>query len=448
MNYKQHFNKTINLAVPVVLSQLGHIMVTVADSAMVGQVGTVPLAAAALAGGILHVAMLFGIGVSYGVTPPVANANGKKNFSYISILFKNGLLLNSITGLLLLLLVVSIAPVLGYMGQDQSVSDLAIPYLQITGASILPLMIFQHFRQMLEGLAITRPMMVVSILSNLINVGLNYILIFGKLGFEPMGLNGAGWATLIARIIMAIMIAVYFFWHSRFKQYWSSFKDVKIQFSEIRKLTAVGLPSGLQLAFEVSAFSFSSVMAGWIGATSQAAHQISLNVSAVTYMIATGVSASATIRVGNFLGEQNWPDLRKAGFACMILVSAFMFLCCLVFIIFNHEIPRLYISDMEVINLAGPIFIIVAFYQVSDGLQVVGLGTLRGISDVKIPTLVTVLAYWLCAIPTGYFLALQFNQGLLGIWVGLLVGLTVAGILHFLRFRKLTNLGRSLSVTH
>ncbi len=446
MNYNTHFKKTFNLAVPVVLSQLGHIMVSVADSAMVGQVGAIPLAASALAGGILHIALLFGIGVSYGVTPPVANANGKKDQKQLSVIFKHGLILNGGAGMVLAMLVAGVAPVLFFLGQDQSVSELAVPYLMITGASIFPLMVFQHFRQFLEGLAITKPMMVISILSNLINVGLNYVLIFGHLGMEPMGLNGAGWATLISRVIMAVLIAAYFMWIKKFQNYWKEFTSIAFTRAELRKLTAVGIPSGLQLAFEVSAFSFSSIMAGWLGAIPQAAHQICLNVSAVTYMIATGISASATIRVGNFLGAHNWSDLRKAGFSCMMMVSTFMFTCCLIFIVFNHSIPALYVNNDEVIRLAAPIFIVVAFYQVSDGLQVVGLGALRGISDVKVPTLVTILAYWCGAIPVGYLTAFVFGFELLGIWIGLLTGLTVAAILHILRFRKLTNEDYLLSI--
>ena len=438
MRYRAHFKKTLFLATPVVLSQLGHIMVNVADSAMVGQVGPVPLAGAALAGSVLHVAMLFGIGVSYGVTPAVATERGKGDDHTLAQLFKSGLFINVALGVILSTIVWLISPVLHYFGQETSVVEQAIPYLEVTAISLFPLMIFQHFRQYLEGLANTHQAMIISLLANLLNVGLNYILIFGKFGFEPMGLLGAGWATLISRVVLAGSIFIYFLVRSKYRQYWQSLLSATSIKEEIKRIIRVGLPSGTQLVFEIGAFAFSSVMAGWLGAKSLAAHQIALNVSAVTYMVGTGISASATIRVGSYLGKNHWDDLRKAGFVCLLFVTAFMTFCCVMILIGRYEIPTWYVNDKEVIMLAGPIFVMTAFYQISDGLQVVGLGALRGLSDVKVPTFVTLFAYWIFAIPVGYLISFVLDVGLIGIWIGLLVGLTIAGVSHVWRFNQLS----------
>ena len=429
MTLRQHMKKNLSLATPVMIGQLGHIMVSVADTAMVGKVGVIPLAAATFAGTFIAILMLFGIGVSYAITPMVAadEHNRPQILKYV----QNAFLVNTLLGVLIVLLLLGISPFLGAFGQEEEVAATARPYLLIAGSSLLPLMIFQTFRQFSEGKSNTLFPMIVSIGANLLNVSLNYLLIFGKLGFPEMGLNGAGWATFISRVVMSVMMI------------WIIRKELKgfswtFESSLIKRLVRLGVPSGLQYIFEVSAFAIAAIMVGWLGAEALAAHQIALNMAAVTYMAATGIAAAAQIRIANQMGLKDLLTLRQAGFTCFLLVAAFMTFCGMSFILFRGFLPSLYIDNLQVQELAASLLIIAAAFQISDGLQAVGLGVLRGLTDVKVPTLVTFMAFGVIAIPLGYLLGFTMNLGVRGVWYALSIGLTIAAILHIIRFQSLT----------
>jgi MATE family multidrug resistance protein len=436
--YSSHFKVNFYLAYPVMLSQLGHVMVGVADSVMVGQLGAEPLAAASLANVIFHVLMTFGIGVSYAITPLVAAADGEGNIRKSAEVLRHGTLINFIIGIILVTMVFVGSRGLYFLDQPVVVVKYAIPYLVIITLSVIPLMFFQSARQFAEGLAHTRQAMYITVASNFLNIFLNYLLIFGKLGFPELGLIGAGIATLISRVIMGISMWIFILKSSRYTPYILEAKMVKWSNSIARKMLRIGLPAGFQFIFEVGAFGISSIMIGWLGAKSLAAHQIAINMASVSYMMATGLSAAATIRVGNQLGKNDIPTLRNVSFSIFIMVAVFMSFFALMFIFGRHYLPSLYISDNEVIGLATSLLVIAAFFQISDGVQVVGLGALRGMSDVKIPALITFIAYWIIGLPVGYVLGFKVGLGIQGIWYGLLTGLTVAAILLFLRFNLLT----------
>ncbi len=437
-NYRDHIRITFHLAYPVMLSQLGHMMVNVADSVMVGQLGATPLAAASLANVIFHLLLMFGIGVSYGITPLVAAADGEGNIGRSGQLLKHASVINVATGLLLFLLVFAGNRSLSYLNQPEEVVTMATPYLNIITLSMIPLMVFQTYRQFAEGLSRTRMAMVIVIATNLLNVGLNYLLIYGKLGFPALGLNGAGWASLISRVILALWMALYIFKGNKFRPYRIGFSFGKYRKLIFRKLLNIGIPAGFQYIFEVGAFGFAVIMIGWLGTNAMAAHQIAINMAAISYMAASGLSAAATIRVGNQWGRKDMPTLRAAAFTIFGMVAVFMLSCALIFITGRYFFPSLYIDNQEVIQLAASLLVIAAFFQLSDGIQVVSLGALRGLEDVKIPTIFTFLAYWVIALPTGYLLAFPGGLGVRGIWLGLLTGLTTAAIVLFLRFRHLT----------
>jgi MATE family multidrug resistance protein len=428
MTLKEHFKKNFTLAYPVVIGQLGHIMVSVADTAMVGQVGVIPLAAATFAGTFYHILMLFGIGVSYAITPLVA-ATEQSNHPRILTFLQNGFVMNLILGVLLFLAGFAVVPFLGYFGQEPAVADEAAPYLVVALASLIPLMVFQTFRQFAEGLSDTFNPMVISLIANLLNVFLNWILIFGKLGFPAMGLLGAGYATLAARVVMALLMI----WAVRRR---SARFQYRFDFAVIKRMLKIGVPSGLQYVFEVGAFATAAIMVGWISAEALAAHQIALNLAAISYMAATGIAAASTIRIGNQMGLKDLRNLKIAGITSFISAAAFMSVSGLIFILFRYQLVGLYVNNPEVEALAASLMIIAAAFQISDGLQAVGLGVLRGLTDVKIPTLVTFFAYWMVSIPTGYVLAFVFDLGINGIWYALLTGLSLAAILHILRFRN------------
>lgn len=437
-SYKKHFKENYYLAYPVVLSQLGHILVTVADSIMVGRLGTVPLAAASLGNSIFTIVMVFGLGLSYSITPMVAAASGRKDKRRISLLLINGLVVTSGAGVLLFLVSYLLSPMLHYLNQPEEVVALTIPYLNLLFLSMIPLMVFQGLRQFAEGLSLTKQSMYLSIFANVLNVVGNYGLIYGKLGMPELGMNGAAVSTLISRVVMAVLMAWFIQASPWLKPYRLRWKRKYLSGRHMWRLLRLGLPISVQMIFEMGAFSFSAIMIGWLGARELAAHQIAINVAALTYMMAGGIGTAATIRVGNFFGQGKPGEVRAAGLSALVMAVVFMSVTGLILVVANHQIPQFYIQDPEVIELAAGLLVIAAIFQVSDGVQVVGLGCLRGLEDVKIPSIVSLLAYWVLGLPIGYLLCFKLGFGVNGIWTGLLIGLTVAALLLYFRFRKLS----------
>ncbi|MDO6439382.1 MATE family efflux transporter [Cyclobacterium sp. 1_MG-2023] len=436
--FKNNFNKTFTLAYPVMLSQLGQVMVGVADNIMVGRLGAVPLAAASLANSIFFMILMFGIGISMAVTPMVAAADGEGKKGKIGRFLNHGFVINSVASIVLFLLILAISPGLRLINQPQEVVVLAIPYLLIITFSLIPFMFFQTYKQFIEGLSQTKQAMFITVLFNLLNIGLNYLLIYGNWGFPELGLNGAGWATLISRVLMAWVLYLYVTRSKRYEKYVRSIKLKQIRFSIIKKMLGIGIPTGLQFVFEVGAFSSAAIMMGWIGVNALAAHQIAINLASISYMMASGLSAAAMVRIGNQLGRRDIPKLREVGFSIFGNVLIFMSFFAVMFLIFKNYLPLLYIEDYQVVEMAANLLVIAAVFQLSDGLQVVALGALRGLSDVKVPTLVTLLAYWVVGLPLGYLLAFKFQYNELGIWFGLLIGLTLTAIMLFYRFHSLS----------
>lgn len=435
---KEHFRRNITLAFPVMMGQLGHIMVGVADSIMVGRLGADTLAAASLSNSIFSVVLTFGIGISYAIPPLVAKYDGEKNMPKSSEVLRHGFWINAFTGILLFGIITGGSFLLYYLNQPVQVVDLAIPYLGIITFSLVPFMFYLSFKQFAEGLSLTKIANGIAIVANIINIILNYILIYGKLGFEPLGLNGAGIATLIARILMVAGIIYYIFNSRKLAPYKIKLNIRKLNRKMTSKLLEIGLPTGFQFIFEVGAFSFAAIMMGWLGAETLAAHQIAINLAAVTYMMATGIAAAATVRVGNQLGRNDIPTLRAAGFTSFAMGAVFMLVNCIIFIVGNEFLPTLYIHDSGVISIASSLLIIAGFFQISDGVQVVGLGALRGLSDVRIPTVTSLIAYWVLGLPIGYLLCFTLRMGPEGVWYGLLIGLSVSAVLLFTRFNYIT----------
>ncbi|WP_242928980.1 MATE family efflux transporter [Pontibacter vulgaris] len=436
--YKEHFSKNFSLAYPVVLSQLGHILVSVFDSLMVGQIGTLPLAAASLGNSIFMIVMVFGLGVSFSITPLIAAAEGRRNYTRISLLLLNGLFSNFILGILLFLAGYFFSPFITHLNQPADVVKLAIPYVNVLFLSMVPLMIFQAFKQFAEGLSFTKQSMYITIFANTLNIILNYLLIWGKLGFPALGMVGAAWATLISRIIMALMMGAFVLYTKRFEIFRRFMTYRHLSFIHMYRIFKLGLPISGQMLFEMGAFSFSAIMIGWLGAKELAAHQIAINVASVTYMMASGIAAAATIRVGNQKGLGNYRAMRIAGLSSFAMGAIFMTASGLLMVLFNKVIPGLYIDDPEVMQIASVLLIIAALFQISDGVQVVGLGALRGLEDVRIPGIISLIAYWVIGLPVGYLLCFKLGFGVNGIWTGLLVGLSVAAVLLFMRFKMLS----------
>jgi len=436
IHIKRHIASTFQLAYPVIIGQLGIIMMGVVDSLMVGKVGAAPLAAASLGNGMAFILMIIGIGVSYAVTPLVAIAVGAGKMEDCGVYFRQSLLVNSILSIILAVLIYFAADLIQYLDQPEDVQIQATSYMKILGLSAIPLLLFQSYKQFIEGLSIMRPAMIITLIANLVNAFANWLLIFGNLGFPALELDGAGWATFASRLFMSLALMGFVMNNKFFKQYDVSFHYRSINWPVIKKILSLGLPSGFQYFFEVGAFAFAVVMVGWLGTAQLAAHQIALNLASISFMAVLGISVAGSIRVGNAVGMKDIEETRRAGFTASSIGASIMFCAGIVFILGRNFLPTLYVNDEVVISYASSLLVIAALFQLSDGTQAVGIGILRGLTDVKIPTAITFIAYWIVGLPVGYLLGFTFEMGVQGVWIGLLFGLTTSAILLTLRFNS------------
>jgi MATE family multidrug resistance protein len=438
--YKPFYKDNLRLALPIVVSQLGHTLVNMADSIIVGHfAGTSQLAAVSLVNSIFMLILVIGLGISYGLTPLIAQEHGRKNNSECGKLLSNSLLINFCTSVVLYLFIhFGTLSVIDQMGQSPEVVAYAKPYLTYLGLSIIPLMIFQTFKQFTEGLGFTKQAMYISVWGNILNIVLGIIFVKGLFGVPPMGVKGVGLSTLIDRTVMAIVMSYYVMTSRYFKIYIQEFRVFRLDKLRAVKILKIGAPVAMQYSFEISAFSGAAILIGTIGTIQQAAHQVAINLASVTYMLASGVASAATIKTGNNFGKQAYQELRRSAIASYHVIIGFMSLTAVLFVLANNILPFIYTEDHAVIAIAAQLLIIAGFFQLFDGTQVVGLGVLRGIGDVNIPTLITFVAYWVIGIPLGYFLGITMNIGVNGIWYGLTLGLLTASLLLFLRFQNKT----------
>lgn len=433
--YKGHYRRNFNLALPVMAAYAGHIFVGIIDNVMVGQYNSVALSASAFANSVFTIVMVFGMGLCSGVTPLVAKALGQKQGAEVGKLFYASEHLSHLLALLLTLLAVALYPFLPYMGQEAEVLALAQPYYLVLAASMWPLMLFSSHKQWAEGVQQTKQAMLATLSSNGLNVLLNYVLIYGFWIVPDLGLLGAGYATLVSRIALALGFTYYIRRSSFALGYIGQLKQsLGASLASFAPMLRLGFPIGLQMLMEVGAFAIGAIMVGWIGGPALAAHQIVLGAASLSYMIVNGMAAATTIRVGYFLGRKRFRQLRYTATASLHLVLLFMSTCALSFIAFRFALPQIYTSDAEVLEIAASLFIIAALFQLPDGLQVVMLGALRGLGDVRIPTLISFVAYWLISLPVGYITAFVFAWGEWGIWIGYMVGLSTASLLLTWRF--------------
>ena len=437
LKYKPHYHSNLKLAIPVVISQLGHTLVQTSDSVIVGHfAGTVSLAAVSLVNSIFVLPMVIGLGLSYGLTPLIAQHNSRKELADCGRLLSNSLFINVISSIILFsVLYFGSVYILNHLHQSPEVVSEAKPFLFLLGLSIIPLMIFNTFKQFAEGLGFTKQAMIISITGNILNICLGIIFVKGLFGITPMGIRGVGYSTLIDRCLMATVMAYYIFKSEKFKKYLQGFAVKSLEYISSMQVLKIGTPVALQYFFELSAFSGAVIMIGTIGHVQQAAHQVAISLASITYMISSGIAAAATIRSGNYFGVKDHHGLRSSAISNYHIVIVFMCATALLFSFGNHILPYIYTSDKEVISIAAQLLIIAAFFQLFDGAQVVGLGILRGMGDVNIPTIITFLAYWVVGLPVGYYLGLHLNWGVQGVWYGLVLGLIISAVLLFFRFQ-------------
>ena len=415
--YTKEFRYNWHLAAPVILGMLGHVLVGLVDNIMVGQLGAAELAAVSLGNSFFFVAMALGIGFSTAITPLVAESHSEQNFDSGKSALKHGFILCSTIALVLFVLILLAKPLMYSMDQPEEVVSLALPYLDVIAVSLIPLIIFQAFKQFSDGLSLTRYPMYATLIANIINVFVNYVLIFGKFGFPKMGVVGAGIGTLISRFIMLLLMWFFLKNLDKTKAYLIGLKLTLVDNIMLKKIINLGLPSALQMFFEIGVFTAAIWLSGTLGKNSQAANQIALNLSSMTYMIAVGLGVAATIRVGNQKGLKRPIELRRIAKSIFLMGLIFAAIFAVLFMAFHEALPTFYldVNDLnnfkdnnEVVLIASQLLIIAALFQISDSTQVVFLGALRGLQDVKIPTLITFVSYWVVGFPLCCYLGSEY----------------------------------------
>jgi len=437
-NYTSEFKNNLKLATPIMMGSLGHLLVGLIDDIMVGRLGPVELAATSLGNSLVFIALSIGIGFSFAITPLIAESDGEGDEEKGRSIFQHGLILMTILGVAVFGMLLFIKPILYHLDQPEEVVVLAIPYYEIVAVSMIPLMIFQGFKQFADGLSQTKYAMYATILTNVVNIILNFALIYGIWIFPRMELVGAAIGTLISRVVMVVFLYVVLMKKEKFVIYMKrlQFKEIKIK--TFKKIISIGFPTALQMLFEVGLFTASVLLAGTLGALPQAANQIALKLASTTFMIAVGIGVAATIRVSNQKGLNNFIELRRIAFSNFLLILIIMFTFSIAFMLFRNILPWMFTDNLEVIKIASSLLIIAGFFQLSDGLQAVILGGLRGLQDVNIPSGITFIAYWIIGFPVCYYLGRVAGLGTLGIWIGLLTALTSSAIMLFFRFNYLS----------
>lgn len=430
--YRQEMRISVKLSYPIVIAQIGTVLMNVAANMMVGKLGAGAIASVGIGNSIYILVAVVGMGTMAVLSPQVATARGRNDIEECRGLLQTAIRLSIGIGIILALVLLFLASVFHIFRQEPEVTTLAGKYLTITALSTIPMMIFIGLKSYTDGLSYTRVAMVITLTGLVLDVFLNWTLIYGNLGMPALGVTGAGIAILITRTYMAAAMFLYLRNSPAFSVYRQTFTG------SIRPLTGrvlrLGLPGGFQYFFEVGAFSGSAVMAGWIGTAELAAHEIAISLAALAYMVASGNAAAGSIRVGEAVGVGSRAAIIRTGTVAILISVAFMLVTCLLFVTANVQLVGLYINDTKVLPIATSLLIIAGIFQISDGVQVASLGILRALSDVNIPTVVTLFAYWVIGIPLGYWLTFSLGYGVEGIWYGLLAGLTASAALLTARF--------------
>lgn len=427
---------TFRLSVPIIIAQLSTVLMGLTDNLFVGRLlGAVPLGAAGLANSMSFLLSSVGIGGLPVIAALVSQAEGRKSAVDVHRSYRAGIRVALLLSVVLGIVVAIVAVHFEWLGQTAEVNALARPFMLILSASNVPLFIFIAARQLCDGLRFPRVAMTITIAALVLNALFNYLFILGIGPFPRLGTQGSAVSTLLARVFMAGALLWYIHRSGRFRTYLEpAFARLPIA-PDVWTILKLGLPSGLTFFFEIALFTAAMVIVGWLGADRLAAHQIAINMASSTYMMATGISSAAAIRVGSALGRRDWAGIRRAGLAGFVLSGLLMGAAGLIFLLFNSLLVNLYITDApDVARIAATLVFMAGFFQLSDGIQVVGIGVLRGLSDVNVPTLITLFSYWLVALPTSYLLGFTFGFDAAGVWVGLLVGLSVAAALLTARF--------------
>lgn len=432
-------SRTIKLALPIIIGELAQMALHIIDAAMVGAINYKELAAAALVINAMNIPFVLGIGMTISVSQMVSMAHGRRDSQQVSHYLFNGFILCAVTAIIISLALVFGRNVLHNLGQDPDVVELALPFMELMGLSIIPMLLFMTLKQFADGLEYTKTAMAISLLGMPVNVFINWLLIYGNWGFPRLELNGAGWATLITRSLMFLVFALIILRHRTFKKYVAvSRRQWYLKRKTLGELLHIGIPSALQIGMEAGAFAVSGIIIGTLGAISQASHQIALSCASFTFMVSMGLAQAGSIRVSNSFGRRDWNKINIIGKSTLLIALLYGLFCAITFFLFRFQLPLFFNDHAEVISLAALLLLFAAVFQISDSTQAIGAGLLRGIKDVKYPTILIAIAYWVVGLPLGYLLAFHFKLGASGIWLGLIAGLTLSSLFLITRFMAMT----------
>jgi multidrug resistance protein, MATE family len=436
--WRHEVRPTLALALPIMSGMVGQMLMGLTDTIMVGRIGVVPLAAASFVNAVANLPLVFGIGLLSSIAVLTSQAYGARRPVDAAESWRHGLFLSILTGVGAMLAMFAVYPLRHRLGQPVEVAEASGTYLLLFGASLLPALIAQGCKQFSEALKHPWAATFVMLGGVGLNAFLNWLLIYGNWGFPAMGLAGAGWATLIARAIMMLVLLVYVLKAPALRAFQPARWFAPLDLNRFRQLIRIGFPVAGQHLFEVSAFASAAVMMGWISADAIAAHQIAINCAAFAFMFGLGLGAAACIRVGHAFGAGQFSRMRRVGFVAVALAALIMALFGVAFVLAGKPIASLFIGSATVIQLTTQLLIVAAVFQIADGVQVTTISALRGLSDVRTPAIIAIVAYWGLALPIGYWLAFRAQLGAVGMWIGLATGLAAAAIGLSWRYYKLT----------
>ncbi len=434
--YKQKSIQAIGLALPIIAGQLGQVLMGVFDNIQIGGLGPEYIAACGFGNNVYWVINLLGMGVLFSVSPLVSEAFGERKPWKAVGVFRSGVKVSLVVAAVFSLITYLVIQQLHIFGQEKVVEENAYRYLRLLNWSTVALILYTCGKQFTDGMGKTKVGMVISLSGLLLNIALNAVLIYGRWGFPKMGIEGAAVATSVSRVLMAIAIFVYIWRNKKIQRLRNEYnQSAEKERSFALPIIKLGVPAGLMVFFEVGAFSFTQIMSGWLGVNNLASHQIAIGLASATFMVATGLANAGTIMTGYAYGAKDKEDARISGNVVFLLTAGIEIVFLLIFVALHQWLPLLFTDKPEVVKIASTLFILAALFQLSDGLQAAGAGALRGLQDVKFPSVLAFVSYWGIMVPLGWFLAFKTSLGVNGLWVGFIVGLSIAATLLLLRFR-------------
>ena len=434
--YKIPMQQAMKLALPIIAGQLGLVLMGFFDTVQVGGLGSAYMAASGVSSGIYFLFILLGMGVLFAVSPLVSEAFGEGHAWKAIGVFRSAFIVAAVLSVLFYFVLYVVTEHFEIFRESEKITGLAKRFLHILNFSTPMLMFFTLGKQFMDGTGRTKVSMTITGIGLLCNVILNWVLIYGKLGCPALGLEGAAIATSLSRTLMCIILLAYILNDKKVKALREEYKlKSGIGKSYIKPILEIGIPSGLQMFFEVAAFSAAQIMSGWINETNLAAYQITISLASITFMMVSGLANAGTIMTGFAFGRRDKEGIRVAGNTVFLLTLISQLIFASIFFTLNKQLPKMYTADTEVISLAATLLLLAALFQLSDGFQVVGAGLLRGLQDTRVPSVIAFVSYWLVMVPLCYFLAFNLGTGTIGIYLGLTVGLSIAAVCMYLRFR-------------